>query len=214
MNVLKEKLLEWNYYFYKIPMYLQESLPSDNPQLGIGGHMKMFFDILVNSNEEGSKILEAFNITDPDYFTNLNLTGVTANGNEFELLDKLAELYGISRNMKVNGNLIVLTNEELIKLIEIKIFQINWEGTRDEFIKLYESINIPITFYLDKYIPGKIITVLDENNVSIPIAILYYYTDLLLINIAGIEYEKFSGNIPENVGKFDVSKFDSGAKFL
>ena len=124
MTLLKQKLLEWNYYFYKIPLYLQESLLSDDPQLGIGGQMKMFFDILVNFNEEGSKILEAFNITDPDYFTNLDLTGVIANGTEFELLDKLAELYGISRNMKFGFYDITLTNKQLIQLLEIHIFQI------------------------------------------------------------------------------------------
>lgn len=215
MTLLKQKLLEWNYYFYKIPLYLQESLPGDDPQLGIGGHMKMFFDILVNSNEEGSKILEAFNINDPNYFTNLNISGVTANGTEFELLDRLAELYGLSRKIVLyDDDVITLTNKQLIQLLEIKIFQINWEGTREEYLKLYESINIPIKFYLDKYIPGKIITVLDMNEVENDIFLLYSYTDLLFINILGVQYYRYSGTIPENVGIFDVSKFDSGAKFL
>ena len=214
MTLLKQKLLEWNYYFYKIPLYLQESLPGDNPQLGIGGHMKMFFDILVNSNEEGSKILDAFNITDPDYFENLDLTGVTANGTEFELLDKLAELYGFTRKMKVNDNDITLTNKQLIQLLEIKIFQINWEGTRDEYLKLYETINLPISFYLDKYIPGKIITTIDESTMESNMKILYQNTNLLFIDLLGVQYERFSGSIPQNVGLFDVSKFNAGAKFL
>ena len=214
MNLLKEKLLQWNYYFFKVPLYLQESSLNDNPQMGISGHMKMFFDILINSNEEGSKILEAFNITDPDYFSNLNLIGVTANGTEFEFLDNLAELYGLSREMKFSGYDITLTNKQLIQLLEIKIFQINWEGNRKDFLKLYDSLNIPIEFYIDKYIPGKIITVLNQNQVAQNIWLLYNYTDLLLINIAGVQYEKYSGQIPENLGIFDVSEFDNGAKYL
>lgn len=200
--MLKEKLLNWKYYQDKIPLYLQNSY-------GYSEHFKILFDLLTVYDNEGDKLLQAINITN---------TGEVGTFNCSEILDNFAILYGLNRQMIINNELLTFTDDELIKLILVKIIQINFDGTRKTFLDFYNKyFGNQLKFYLDKYLTYRInvISSFEENS---NLDKVYKYTDLLFIDLIGIQFYRYTLNVDvENIAKFDdnTKKFDnSGARFI
>lgn len=199
--MLKEKLLTWKYYQDKIPLYLQNSF-------GYSEHFKILFDLLSVYDSEGDKLLKAVNITN---------TGELGTFNCSEILDNFAILYGLNRQMMINNELLTFTDEELLKLILVKIIQINFDGTRKTFLDFYNTyFENELKFYLDKYLPNRI-NVIGTFEVDSNLDKVYKYTDLLFVNLIGVRFYRYELPDLDSLAKFDddTKTFDTtGVLFI
>lgn len=207
--MVKEKLLQWKYYKDKIPLYLQNSF-------GYSEHFKLLWNLLCDYDEEGDNFLKAMNITN---------TGELGTFNCSEILDNFARLYNISffydtnsvRSMNINNQIIAINDTTLTFLILVKIAEINFDGTRKTFLDFYKKyFDGLLSFYIDKYMSNKILVVSNINE-GVPLDIIYQNTNMLFIDIMGVEYVRTTIDDVTKLALFDNSNktFDSiGARFL
>ena len=194
MSMLKEKLLDWNWYKNKIPLYLQNSY-------GYQEHFKIFYDILVNLDESGQKILNYLDIT--------NVQNITDKEQSSDILDFIGNLYSIKRKIKFyNKNseeyiTITLSDNDFLKILLVNIFQINYDGTRKSFLDFYEkTFGDTLKFYINKE-QFKSINVV--SSLTGDLKAIYDNTDLLFVNIMGINYHRYKSVEYDNLARFDYS---------
>ncbi len=192
--MIKNKLLDWNYYLKKIPLYLRNSY-------GFTSHFEIMFVILKAINDIGDGLLTSINLFDKNYFENVKelITDVDEDGTTFDLLDKFASLYNINRNLDINyddgnghsytGN-ITLKNSELLKFILVRCVLSNYDGTYENLRSLYDLINLPIMFINSPNESAFVSVVLynpngyfDNSNI-----IHLFYSRLLNLESVGIRY--------------------------
>lgn len=145
--MIKDKLKVWEYYKHKIPIYLQNSY-------GFVEHFKMLFDLLLQLDSTEDNLMKAFDVLNKNYLDYINsLPGET--GSDSDILEKIAELFGVSRNFDVEytenstkkSASLTLNNSELIKLIKARIIQNNFNGTYEESRNFYNNINLPVYLF-------------------------------------------------------------------
>ena len=128
------KLTNWEYYYNKLPLYLQES--TTFPE-----HFKIWFELLTNVDSYSDTMLGLVNIFDEHYLEKYN--GIC---NEF--LDLLGKLYGVARNLQVSYGghtyTLNLTTSEFLILIKAQIIKNFWNGQRITMDEFYQNSNIPI----------------------------------------------------------------------
>lgn len=146
----KDKLLTWEYYYQKLPLYIRNSY-------GLPEHFKMIVDSMKVLDDNEQNVCKSFFIMDKDYLTFMHKY-TTDDKKDFIILDYLAKLYGVSRNMQVQysddtGQIhtltLHLTNKELYILIKAKILQNTYDGTYLQCKQYYNKLDIPIYFYTD-----------------------------------------------------------------
>lgn len=182
--MLEPKLLTWKYYKNKLPLYLQNSY-------GFEEHFKLLFDVLINTNEVDDAIFREINLFRENYFSTLDIDGITANGTEYNILDWFASLYNVSRKFSLEGVVdpLELTNYELLILIMVKIVSTYYDGSYEDIKYLYDLIGINVEFYTNSIQSGKAYCFLTNAvNYSQNIQDMFN-AGLLIIQSAGIEYK-------------------------
>lgn len=211
--MIKEKLKSWEYYYNKLPLFFKNSH-------GISDHFKILFDTLVELDYTADDILKGFDIFAEDYadyihkFENKNEN----NQYEFDLLDKLAEIYGITRYFDIKyyeNDVLVkkslkLTNTELHKLLLTRIVQANYNGTYEDARELYDKIGLPIYMINDTQ-SATVSLYLDYTKVNNENIIDMFKANLFTLNSLGITYLTSIRNVSE-LSTFDNENhlFDKG----
>lgn len=210
--MINEKTLKWKYYLNKLPLYLQSSY-------GFKEHFKMLFQIMINTNSTVTDLLNALNLTDKNYYNNLNIKksekeDLKTSSSEYvyDLLDKIGLLYGVNRYLDVdytdiNGDYqhqsLKLNNEEFLKLILVKVVQNSYLGTYEDIRKLYNLIELPIYLYNSEETSGEVYCVFDNREINSNNLLYLFYADLLSIKSMGIKYN-YRTIDQSNVGEWDA----------
>lgn len=153
MGMLKDKLLSFNYYFEKLPLYLQNSY-------GMKEQFQIWYDSLINVTDIEDEILALLNIFDENYLDYINsLTDEPTDTTN--ILDKLAALFGFERQLIVTylddsevpavtvTETLVLNDEEMLMLLKARIIQSYFEGTRKQIIELYTLLGLKVYYVND-----------------------------------------------------------------
>lgn len=143
--MLIDKLKEWKYYERKLPLYMRNSY-------GITEHFVILYELLLQLDKLEDEVMYALNVFDTNYLDFINSLDTSINKDKSDILDKLATLYGLTRDFDVTyeeNNVVVsaslhLNNSELLKLIKARIIQNDYKGTYEESRYLYEKIGFPI----------------------------------------------------------------------
>lgn len=133
-----KKLLDFKYYYDKLPLYLRnsESFPE---------HFRIWCEFLNGLDTTSDKLLGMVDIFDSKYITKY---GDICD----DYLNKLGKLYGVTRTFSVvvkeNGvdtiKPLSLTQSEFILLIKSQIIKNFYQGTNEELEKFYAEANLPI----------------------------------------------------------------------
>jgi len=199
-----DKLNTWSYYYNKLPLYMKNSY-------GIPDHFEMIFDLLSTLENLQIDITIAMNIMQDNYFANVvskyydNITDAK-NSYDFDLLDRLASLYGFNRQMNVKyydstfslvTQKLNLTNYELYLLIKARIIQNNYDGTILSAYDYYNNIGLPIYVFTDEGSAATVNLYIGfTSDVSDNIKYLFY-AGYLTLNSVGII---------RNIHDIDISK--------
>lgn len=232
-SILPNTLKDFSYYFNKVPLYLKNSE-------GFIEHFRIWFDLLVGNYDYDAStfegvvvtedvILYLLNIFDNDYLQFIsNLQGSNSSqtvefGTVSDILDKLAEIYGVRRNFSVTYIIIEntesklvtkelsLNNSELLTLIKTQIIKNYCVGTYEQIQKFYQDINLPVIVLTDDNSSATCSLILEEVTDS---TLSYsdnikdmFLSGLLTIENMGIAYRLQILNLDE-LGVWDVSNWD------
>lgn len=218
-SFIPEPLQSFNYYLYKLPLYLQ-SAPN------FVEHFRIWYDILAGSDglDKNSIVLvNLLNIFDKDYLAYISNLPTDSNNPEYssDILDKLATLFGVSRNLRITytdelglheNEMLTLTNKELLVLIKARIVQNNYDGTKLQANEYYKSVGLNMYMITDDMVPATAnLYLIETDNAE------YVYTenirklflaDLLTIKAMGITYRK--ATLSMTVGIWDSTNWDEG----
>lgn len=147
--MLSNKLLSWDYYYHKLPLYLRNSY-------GFQEHFKILWNLLVDCDLAEDNLLELFDINNPDYESKIMSLYDDPYNYNFNFLDNLGSLFNVQRNLTVqykdkNDNNIVkklyLNNHEFLELIKAQIIQNNFNGTYLQIRNFYDNLGWPIYMF-------------------------------------------------------------------
>lgn len=152
-KLIPEEIESFEYYKNKIPLYLKNSY-------GFMEHFKIWHEILIGDTERagvvgnGEIFLNLLLIFDPNYFTYLseNLEDFDPEGNICDILDKIGELFGVSRNFTINyvsqgtphTEDLQLNNKDFLILIKARIIKNYCDGTLEIMNDFYKDAKIPM----------------------------------------------------------------------
>lgn len=161
-SVLHEKLQSFDYYFYKLPSFLQQSE-------GFVEHFRIWYDILVgmhdvrnNTGVVGSAdtLFNLLNIFDQEiddngniinhYLEYVNSLPDSEEGYASDILDKLGSLFGVKRSFEVTytnqeglqRRCLHLNNHDFLILIKAQIIKNYCNGTYEQIKRYYESVGL------------------------------------------------------------------------
>ena len=145
-ELIPEELQTFNYYRYHIPLFLRNSY-------GYIEHFRIWYELLMGEGgfvPAYDHILNMLDIFAEDYLE--RLAEIDPLGTECDILDKLAMLFEVDRNIHVeytdNGTDysedLTLTNDELLILIKGQIIKNYCQGTRDQINWYYENAGLNI----------------------------------------------------------------------
>lgn len=157
ISILPEELKDFNYYVKKLPMFLQQSH-------GFIEHFRIWHDMLIGNQHSGIVgvadtlfcMLNLFGMNDDytfnteSYLNYINSLENSENGTKSDILDKIGQLFAVSREFDITYTYlndeykkhIVLNNAEFLILIKIQIVKNYCDGTYEQIIKLYESVGL------------------------------------------------------------------------
>lgn len=190
-----DKLKEWKYYEQKLPLYMKNSY-------GILEHFRILYELLLNVDSLEDNIIQSLDVFSNTYLEFINsLDG--SDENVSDILDKLASLYGVSRNFGITYSNsgtptyenLSLTNKELLKLIQARIIQNGYKGTYEESRKLYDKIGFGV-YMLNTATPGYSYLYLDES-IYMPTENerIMFLAGLFTLKSMGITYEMNVGEL-------------------
>lgn len=190
-----DKLKDWTYYKYKIPIYLRNCY-------GIQDHFQILFYQLTTLDNVEDNIFDALDVLNSDYEnTIIRAYDSSESYDKFEFLDILGKLYGVNRDFNVsytNDKEIItkklhLNNHELLNLIRCRIIQNNFDGSYEQTRNFYDMINMPIYIFqgdapatayviLSTTYPDGTIATFTDNEKAL------FLSNLLTIKSMGISY--------------------------
>ena len=131
--MVDEKLLDFTYYYNKLPLYLQQSE-------GFVEHFKYWIEILQKLDVVGDELSNMFNVFDENYLEkNLNCS---------DFLDKIGLLYGVNRNITIGDVTYNLNDKVFLLLIKAQITKNFYNGTYSDLNTFYYDVaKIPLTYY-------------------------------------------------------------------
>ena len=193
--MLSDKLKSWEYYKNKLPLYIQNSY-------GIDEHFKIILSTLLQLDIVEDDVIKAFNIFDDNYLSYINSLDLSTTKDHSDILDKIGELYGVTRNFDVTytesgtektGSL-HLTNSEFLKLIKARLIQNSYSGTYEDSRKFYEMIDLPIYLFQSQN-PAEVYVYLDESAQLTDNEKKMFLSNLFTITSMGITYITNISNI-------------------
>lgn len=244
-NLLPKELREFKYYERKLPLYLRNdrnfvehfkiwydillsekqidaiflSTEDGIPLVTENGEPIVLegqygYVIPTNILPTSNLILHLLNIYDSSYLESLSKLK-DYNENVSDILDKLANLFSISRNIKVtytsNSSTIVeelhLNNEELLIFIKSQIIRNYCDGTYEQAMRYYEEAGLTVVLKPDET-SGKVDILLNTVNMSENIQKLFLSGNLTISHL-GIEYLYSAVNLA-NVLFWNVGLWSNG----
>lgn len=199
-----DKLKQWKYYQQKLPLFLQNSY-------GVLDHFYIIFEILLQSDNVSEDILKGFDIFADDYSD--YILKMSDNEYKLDILDKIGEIYGVSRYFNVryveNNNIVIkalkLTNTELHKLILTKVIQTTYDGSYSNARELYEKINLPI-YMLKNENDASVQLILDLGKYNESENILdMFKANLFTLKSIGINYSTLMADI-SSLAEYDSNE--------
>ena len=154
------------------------------------------------------------NIFAKDYFTFLqNYIGSSSTDTVSDILDKIAYIFGVSRNIKVTytdyeGELhtneqLSLNNNELLILIKGRIIQNYCDGSLEQVNAYYQSVGLNIVVNTDQTIVATAnLYLIQEQQLEMSNIDKMFLAGLLVIESMGIEY-KPQRLVPTNIMIWD-----------
>lgn len=156
VSILPDKFKSFEYYVNKLPLYLRNSY-------GFIEHYRIWYDLMIGENENGlinvsDTILYLMDIFDDNYLvtirdlTDSGSTGSIDYGSKCDILDKIAALFGITRNFSItyyenNEEIkeeLSLNNEDLLLLIKGQIIKNYCEGSYDQIKGYYNDAGLVV----------------------------------------------------------------------
>lgn len=156
VSILPDKFKSFEYYINKLPLYLRNSY-------GFIEHYRIWYDLMIGENENGlinvsDTILYLMDIFDDNYLvtirdlTDSGSTGDTDYGSKCDILDKIAALFGVTRNFSItyyedNEEIkeeLSLNNEDLLLLIKGQIIKNYCEGSYDQIKGYYNDAGLVV----------------------------------------------------------------------
>ena len=133
---INPQLLEYQYYLDRMSMFLNESY-------GINNRIKILHSLLITIDEFWEEILKKYNVMDNNYYT----TSEEKTSLVDQMLDYIGLIFECRRNLTVtytqndqtNRENITLNNEEFLTYIKCQIIKQNFDGTREELYRLYQT---------------------------------------------------------------------------
>lgn len=198
--MLIEKLKNFSYYYKKLPLYMRNSY-------GIKEHFKIIWSVMIQLETIQENVLDAMNILQSNYLQDIVAKYDNVNGYDFKVLDYIAALYGVNRDLSVSyirhsdkaqvNMQLHLTNAELYMLIKSRIIQNNYDGSYEQVREYYKQIDLPVYvctsnnaecyLYLDKgIVSGNIYQLFMANLLTIKSMGIIYITQEIDISKIGI----------------------------
>lgn len=163
ISVLPAELRTFNYYKYRLPLWLQNSN-------GFMEHFRIWFDMAFGNIEAeginnsgaisvGDLYLYLLNIFDADFLStvrdlpNSGSTGATDYGTESDILDKLGELFGVRRKFTytftnesgIEETLnLDLNNADFLTYLKAQIIRNYYDGSFEQVREYYENAGLQI----------------------------------------------------------------------
>lgn len=213
-HLIPFEVRQWNYYLEKLPLYLQNSY-------GYNDHFYMLFELLKQLDESSADLLRGFNLFDEntidekDTYQNY-MNEFSTDPYIFDLLDKIATIYGVSRYFDVTyieeGETktysLNLTNDELLTLVLSKSILSSFDGTYESARQLYNKINLPIYIYTQD--TATVYLILDKVASKASDNIIHMFNaGLFNLPSMGIKYTTTIADISK-FAEFDTGKYDEG----
>lgn len=214
--MLIDKLKDFTYYKNKLPIYMQNTP-------GIVDQFYVLFQFLQEHDIAEDMLLKSIDVFNPDYLDYINSLDDSASGNKSDILDKLGELYGVSRsfsapykyqNVDYDGN-VYLDNQWFLYLIRTRIIQTTYDGSSKMAREFYIKNDLPIyvIFDNDENASCRVLFNARELNYTtdtVPEYILALFLNgLLTITSMGISYKHLVIDSESNALVFDVSFWSS-----
>ena len=195
--MIPEKLLDFKYYYNKLPLYLQQSE-------GFESHFEYWIELLQGIDSYADKIESMLDIFNADY---LELNPDCGN-----FLEKLGLLYGVSRVITISGNVVTLNNKLLLLLIRMQIVKNYFNGTWDDLYNFYFNVaKLPITYRTNGTLSVQIYFVstssLGYSDEELSIIFSLLQNGYLYIESLGVKYDVQQITF-DNLGFWDVSEWD------
>lgn len=189
--MLKAELLDLDYYLNKLSLFMRNSY-------GVEEQFEMIHQILVRVNTSIDETFEALDVMSENYLSIIN--SYINNNEDFDILDKIASIYGVSRHFSVTyketpesvtstTTELNLTNEELLMLIRARIIQNTYRGSYIESKQFYSLIGLQNQITLLTFSAGVcevIYTATSEQSNELKCMFL---AGLLTLTSMGITYE-------------------------
>lgn len=203
-GILPEKLLSFEYYENKLPLYLRQS-PS------FKSHFRIWYDLLAGDsqyngvNGASNTLLELLNIFDENYLEHIaSLEGALVSashpyGTKSDVLDKIGNLFCVSRAFSVSysaptafsGDL-NLDNKDFLTLIKAQIVKSYCEGTFEQIKAFYEDAGLYCYVLTGSSPLTCTVTLLrksDNYKIDYSDDVLHmFYAGLLAIKSVGVQY--------------------------
>lgn len=149
--MLIEKLRNWSYYYDKLPLYLKNSY-------GFQDHFKLIYEIMMQLEMTQDDVVNVFDIMNDNYLNEIVAKYDDIKGYDFEFLDMIASIYGVSRAFDVEyldrklgqtvKKSLFLTNEELYILIKARIIQNNYDGSYSQAKSYYKQLANDLNIFI------------------------------------------------------------------
>ena len=205
---MEEKLLSFDYYLSKVPMYLKQNDTFTQ-------HFKIWYDMLISSNESFDTILNLLDIFSDDY----NIKYLSGdNPVASNLLEKLANLFNIGHDFSVTYKVnnvdttfeLNLTDEELLILLKAQIIKNNFNGTYDDIKQFYNKLGWTIIYQVNVSASAILIFVGKSGSSLSENLQKCWNAGLLSVNSLGIDYAYNIINNYDTIAFWGISKWDEG----
>lgn len=199
-SILPNELRQFDYYVKKCPLYLQNC---DN----FIEHFRIWYDFLMGNDSNNGVVgtadtlLKYLDIFADDYPVD----------DTTDLLDKLASIFGLKRNFKIDNMLFNLTNAELLLLIKATIIKNYSDGSYAQMKEFYKLAGLNVIFKSDSAAAVTVYLMSIPGSTAYSTAVKnMFLKGLLVIKSMGIQYN-FLEQTYSNFLVWDSSNWDEGA---
>jgi len=214
--MLIDKLKDFTYYRNKLPIYMQNAP-------GIVDQFYVLFQFLQEHDIAEDMLLNAIDIFNPEYLDYINSLDGSSAGNKSDILDKIGELYGVSRSFSAPytfndedypGN-VYLDNQWFLYLIRARIVQTTYDGGSKMAREFYVKNNLPIYIIFDDTENASCRVLFNAREIGVAPAdvpeeiLAIFLNGLLTVKSMGISYKHLVIDSESNTLVFDVNVWSS-----
>lgn len=186
--MINEKLVDFNYYYNKLPLYLRNS--ETFPE-----HLRIWVEFIQGMNNYADDMLGLINVFNPNY---IQQYGDICD----DFLDKIGALYGVRKKFSVTylddnsqevTKELILNRTEFYILIKAQIIKNFFDGTNEQLNDFYLQARIPMIYVTATSGQCDILLLVDklkEINENSENIIEMFKSGLLSVESLGIHYNR------------------------